>query len=134
MKHWSRAQRAALIAAAAAVCALLCVLLLQRAAARAGQAPGRLELLPDAAPTPPPSMSFVEAAAQPMLEEGCRFAQGSAFTLSGEVRANRPLTGVTVTIDCAYNSDPFYPYRSSVYFPEGSAVYRKYIQHTIPTQ
>ena len=68
MKHWSRAQRAALIAAAAAaVCALLCVLLLQRAAARAGQAPGRLELLPDAAPTPPPSMSFVEDAAQPML-------------------------------------------------------------------
>lgn len=123
MKHWSRAQRAALIAAAAAVCALLCVLLLQRAAARAGQAPGRLELLSDAAPTPPPSMSFVEDAAQPMLEEGCRFVQGSAFTLSGEVRANRPLTGVTVTIDCAYNSDPFYPYRSSVYFPEGSAVY-----------
>lgn len=123
MKHWSRAQRAALIAATAAVCALLCVLLLQRAAARAGQAPGRLELLPDAAPTPPPSMSFVEDAAQPMLEEGCRFVQGSAFTLSGEVRANRPLTGVTVTIDCAYNSDPFYPYRSSVYFPEGSAVY-----------
>ncbi len=125
MGRWNRAQRTAILAATAVLGLLVGLLLLRRTgtAAGGGQTPNQMQLLPQEVSEAAPSMIFVEDASQPMLDAGCRYAQGSDFPLAGEVRANRPLTGVTVTIDCAYNSDPFYPYRSSVYFPEGSEIY-----------
>lgn len=127
MGRWNRKQRIALLIAAALAGVMLGLALLScRGQASPGAASARdgalLSLLELSTPTPAPSLSFVEDAAQPMVAPGYRHARGSAYPLAGEVRANYPLTDVTITISCAYNGDPLYPYRYTVHFPEGSTV------------
>ena len=97
MGRWNRAQRTAILAATAVLGLLVGLLLLRRTgtAAGGGQTPNQMQLLPQEVSEAAPSMMFVEDASQPMLDAGCRYAQGSDFPLAGEVRANRPLTGVT---------------------------------------
>lgn len=124
MARWNRRQRLAICIAAALAGALLGVALLSCGApqhALGTRAP--LTLLEQASPAPEASFAFVEGPERPLMEDGYRHALGTGYPIAGEVRANYPLTGVTVTISCAYHSDPFYPYRYTVYFPEGSEVY-----------
>lgn len=127
MRHWSRQQRIVLIAVAAVAAAFVFValaLLLSpsvcaaRTEAGTGGAPVSLAL---SAPTPAPEITFEPDADKPMPESGYRHARGEPFPIAGTVRANRPVTAVTITVTCAYNNDgPLYPYQHTVHMQPGS--------------
>lgn len=130
MGKLDRSQRAALVALAilAGLMAALALLSLRAkgqptpsADAEDGVQVARLSVPPT--PEPEPMLTFVADASQPMPENAYRHALGTDRPIAGEVRANYPLTGVTVSISCAYNSNELYPYRQTVTFAEGSGVY-----------
>lgn len=128
MRQWNRKQRIVLIAIAAVAAVLLLVAILTGLGRpKATQAdPGGLSLsvsMPTPEPLPAPEITFTEDEAQPLIASGRRHALGEGYPIAGQIHANRPLTAVTVTISCAYNSNPLYPYHFTVTFPEGSNIY-----------
>ncbi len=85
--------------------------------------------VPAAAPTPtptplPPSvLTFDESADDPMPVITDRLALGHSYKLSGTVQSNYPLLSVTVSIDCLYSEDLFYPYEKTVTFNPNLRIY-----------
>ncbi|MDD6887339.1 MAG: M15 family metallopeptidase, partial [bacterium] len=126
MRHWSKQQRILFICVAAAAAACLCaaaVLLLTpaRAAQPADGPAGAPVALALSSPTPAPEIAFEPDPDRPMPASGYRHARGDAFPIGGTVRANRPVTAVTITVTCAYNNDgPLYPYQHTVHMLPGS--------------
>ncbi len=68
--------------------------------------------------TPPPDLAldFRSDGAYPMPENGAVLPLGQAYPIGGKVLSNYPLDSVTVSISCAHNSQPPYPYKKTVHF------------------
>lgn len=65
---------------------------------------------------PPVSIRYTDSEEHPLPSPDQIVERGASYKLRGTVEANDPLTAVTLTIDCAYNEDLFYPYKQSVTF------------------
>ncbi len=78
-------------------------------------------------PTPTPSvpsvLTFDESADFPMPTIKDRLTLGKSYRLRGTVQSNYPLLSVSVSIDCAFNEDLFYPYSQTVTFSTEKGVY-----------
>ena len=62
------------------------------------------------------SLTFRKDNAQPMPEDGAVLSLGEAFSIGGTIYSNYPLESVTVSISCAHNNKPPYPYKKAVHF------------------
>ncbi len=78
---------------------------------------------PSPAPSAPSELVFEADANAPLPRITDRLARGASYQLGGTVRSSYPLLSVTVSIDCDYNMDLFYPYAQTVTFDPADAVY-----------
>lgn len=128
--------RGAAIIALACVCAVcllfLAIVLPVRAGLRSKQEAATVTPatpVPTAVPSPTPVpspvsvLTFDESADDPMPVQDDRLPLGKSYKLRGTVQSNYPLLSVTVSIDCAYSEDLFYPYTQSVTFDPAKSVY-----------
>lgn len=77
-----------------------------------------------ASPTPAPVLTFETDAEHPMPEDAL-LALGEAYGIGGTITSNRKLIAVTVSISCAHNNQPPYPYRVTARLTEtGKNTYR----------
>ena len=78
-------------------------------------------------PTPTPAipsvLTFDESTDFPMPTIKDRLTLGKSYRLRGAVQSNYALLSVSVSIDCAYNEDLFYPYMQTVTFNPDKSVY-----------
>jgi hypothetical protein len=125
----------------AAIIALLCVcavcglflsivLPVRARQERAQETPAVLQTLaPTYTPTPSPVLppesvlTFDESPDDPMPLADDRLTLGRAYKLRGTVQSNYSLLSVSVSIDCAYNEDLFYPYTQTVTFDPDKSVF-----------
>ena len=78
------------------------------------------------APTPPPdlALTFLTDPAYPMPESGAILPLGENYTIGGTVYSNYPLDSVTVSISCAHNNKPPYPYKNTIRLKKtGTGIY-----------
>lgn len=127
-------------AAILALCAVvgLCLLFLaivlpfralQNPSPVAGESPAPTRLLVTLSPTPSPTpmvpsvLTFDESTEEPMPTIQDRLPLGQGYRLRGTVQSNYPLLSVSVSINCAYSEDLFYPYSQTVTFDPAKNVY-----------
>ncbi|MBR0508346.1 MAG: M15 family metallopeptidase [Clostridia bacterium] len=76
----------------------------------------------DAQATPPPDLvlDFRADPDHPLPEKGAVLHLGDAYAIGGTVYSNYPIDAVHVSVSCAHNGNPPYPFRSTVH-PSGAA-------------
>jgi hypothetical protein len=81
--------------------------------------------VPTPSPTPvvPSVLTFDESEDAPMPTIDSRLTLGQSYKLRGTVQSNYPILSVTISIDCDYNEDVFYPYTQTVTFAAAKNVY-----------
>ena len=95
----------------------------------AEQSPVPTQLFVTIPPTPEPTpmipsvLTFDESTDDPMPVKESRLPLGKGYRLRGTVQSNYPLLSVSISINCAYNDDLFYPYLQQVTFDPAKNVY-----------
>ena len=95
----------------------------------AEQSPVPTQLFVTIPPTPEPTpmipsvLTFDESTDDPMPVKESRLPLGKGYRLRGTVQSNYPLLSVSISINCAYNEDLFYPYMQQVTFDPAKNVY-----------
>lgn len=113
---------------------------LERKAQTSAGSPAPTMLLVTLPPTPSPTprvpsvLTFDESADDPMPTRKDRLPLGKGYRLRGVVQSNYPLLSVSVSINCAYSEDLFYPYAQTVTFDPAKNVYSYPLDDTLTSE
>ena len=93
-------------------------------------------LPPTPSPTPhvPSVLTFDESADEPMPTKQDRLPLGKGYRLRGTVQSNYPLLSVSVSIECTYSEDLFYPYTQTVTFDPEKNVFSYPLDDTLTNE